>query len=145
MIAKSNGRMLSRARNITNGADKNNMSKNIIAGVIILGISTGIMLVVIKNKYYQPAPTITTIDAVLLEKNISELNTLDGDMALFNQDDIVSDEIVETLSEVGEITPATGLNEEENNLAGLSQDINNLAQDESLFEEINQAANDSSI
>lgn len=66
-------------------------------------------------------------------------------MALFNQDDIVSDEIVETLSEVGEITPATGLNEEENNLAGLSQDINNLAQDESLFEEINQAANDSSI
>lgn len=135
--------MLSRARNITNAADKTNMSKNIIVGAIILGIAAGIMLVAVKNKYYQPAPA--AIDTALLEKNISELNTLEGDMTSFNQDDIVFDELVETLNEVGEISPVTGLGEEENNLAGLSQDINNLAQDESLFEEINQAASDSSI
>lgn len=134
--------MLSRARNITNGADKNNMSKNIIAGVIILGISTGIMLVVIKNKYYQPAPTITTIDAVLLEKNISELNTLDGDMALFNQDDIVSDEIVETLKEVGEITVATNLNDDEQGLNNLSNDLINIAGDEAALNELDQALGD---
>ncbi|MBU4000412.1 hypothetical protein KKG29_04575, partial [Patescibacteria group bacterium] len=70
---------------------------------------------------------------------------LDSDMALFNQDDIISDEIVETLKEVGEISPETGLGEEENNLVGLSQDIDNLARDETIFEEINQTANESAI
>lgn len=116
------------------------MSKNIIVGVIILGIATGIMLVVVKNKYYQPAPT--AIDTTLLEKNISELNALDSDMVLFNQDDIVSDELNETLKEVGEITVATNLNDDEQSLNNLSNDLINIAGDEAALNELDQALGD---
>lgn len=119
------------------------MSKNIIVGVIILGIATGIMLVVVKNKYYQPAPK--AIDSSLLEKNISELNTLEGDMALFNQDDIVSDELNETLKEVGEISVATNLNDDEQGLNNLSNDLTNISGDEDVLRELDNAINEAAL
>ncbi len=119
------------------------MSKNIIVGVIILGIATGIMLVVVKNKYYQPAPT--AIDTTLLEKNISELNTMGNDMVLFNQDDIVSDEIIETLKEVGEISVATNLNDDERGLNNLSNDLTNISGDENVSRELDNAINEAAL
>ncbi len=108
-----------------------------------MGIAVGILTVAVKNRYYPAAPT--ALDVSLLEKNITELNSLNTDMSLFNQDDVVLGELIDTVNEVGEISNETVLFEEENNLTGISQDINNLTQDETLFEEINQTANESAI
>lgn len=113
------------------------LNKNIIIGIIALLIITGAAFVIVQTRYSVPAPA-AKIDGAEIGKKLSELNALDSDMALFGQDDAVSGELNNAVNEVGEISAATALSDDERGLNNFSNDLTDIFGDEAVSKELDQ-------
>ncbi|MDP3057603.1 MAG: hypothetical protein Q8N37_03745 [bacterium] len=92
-----------------------------------------------------PAPYLKE-DIAEIDKNVAELNSFDADLSLFAEDDVVSQELDATLTEVGEISEATvGLRNDEKNLSSFDSDLGILSNDEAVNKEIDQFLQEVSI
>jgi len=121
------------------------MKKNILILTIVffaLVVSLSVMLALSSNPASSPAPAVKsiTIQAQAIDKNVTELNSFDAELASYAADDNVSQELDATLDEVGEINGATaGLTNDEKNLNNLDSDLTGLSGDEKTNNEIDQS------
>lgn len=121
----------------SNGFNKNILILTIVLFALIAALS--IML----NLGGNPAAVSTLSlkgNIAVIDKNVAELDGFNTDLSLFIEEDVVSQELDATLSEVGEISNTTaGLTNDEENLDNLAQDLNNSLSDESTNKEVDQA------
>jgi hypothetical protein len=119
------------------------LNKNTIIGTIILLVAAGVAFAVIRTQYSMEPPA--TIDTAAIEKNITELNALNSDMSLFDQDDIIFDELNGALNDVGEITMTTIMSDDERDLNNLSNDLINISGDEEVLRELDNAMDEAAF
>lgn len=127
----------------SNGVNKNVLILTIVLFALVVALS--LMFGMSKNPVPPPlALKGNMIQAV--DKNIAELNSFDADLALFAEDNVVSQELDVTLSEVGEIDESSeNLVNDEKNLSDLDSDLNNLSNDEKINAEIDQSLQDAAL
>lgn len=128
--------------------NSNKMNKNILILVIVLFAliaSLGILFSRWQEPSLGPSSAVKG-NIIALDKNISDLNGFDADLALSAQDDIVLNEVDATLNEVGEINGTTAsLSNDQENLNNLAGDLASSSNDENINNEIDQSLKDVSL
>lgn len=124
-----------------NMQNSNGFSKNILILTLVLFALVASLSVMLKLSQNRALVSNTNIKgiAALVDNNISELNTLDANLAMFAEDNLIMQELDATLSEVGEIDDvAESLISEEEALNDLNADITDLSGDEDVSNEIDR-------
>lgn len=125
------------------------LSKNVIILTIVLFAliaALGVMLKLSQDPAYSPAPALKGVTSAAINTNVNELNSLNADLALFAEDNIILDELDAVLSEVGEIeNESADLTVDEKNLNDLAQDLDNSSSDELINQEIDQALQEAAL
>lgn len=126
-----------------NALNKNILILTIVLFALIAALSA--MLNLGKNPASSPEPSLKG-GIVAIDKNITELNSLDADLALFAEDDIILQELNAILGEVGEINDtAINLMNDEENLNNLNSDLTSLSGNENVNKEIDQSLQEVSL